>query len=44
MRLVVIDHPFTEHLHRLEFLKHNCFATLCTDTASHVVNLFAVCQ
>jgi hypothetical protein len=44
MRLVVIDHPFTKHLHRLKILKHNPFTTLCAGMAGHVVKLFAVCE
>ena len=44
VRLVVEYHPFTNHFHRLEFFKHDCFTALCADAAGHVVNIFAVCQ
>jgi hypothetical protein len=42
--LVVIDHPFANHFHGLEFFEHDCFTALCADAAGHVVNVFAVCQ
>ena len=44
VRLVVKYHPFTNHLHGLEFFEHDCFSAFCADAAGHVVNIFAVCQ
>ncbi len=44
VRLVVEYHAFTKHFHGLEIFKHDCFTALCANAASHVVNIFAVCQ
>jgi len=40
--LVVVDHAFSDDLNGLEIFKHDSFATLYTNAAGHVVDLFAV--
>ncbi len=39
---MVENHPFSNHLYRLQFLQHNRLTTLRADTAREVVDLFTV--